>query len=206
VKKEWIIPYDDLQGMLMGSKSFRVRDCVCRKQQDLIGERKCTFPLTVCMSFSSSEWPVVPQTIDQKRALEILDETEKVGLVHTVSNVAEGNYYVCNCCGCCCGILRGITEFGVKESVAVANYYSVIDPKECKGCGICAGRCQVGAVAMKDGIAVVDRERCIGCGLCVSGCPSEVARLEPKPASERIDPPVNFAAWEKARLKKRGMM
>jgi len=206
VKKEWVIPYDDLREMFMASKSFRVRDCICRKQQDLIRERKCDFPLKVCTVFSNAEWPVVPQSIDQKQALEILDETEKVGLVHTVSNVAEGLFYVCNCCGCCCGILRGITKYGIKKSVAVANYYSVIDPDECKGCGICVGRCQVKAVSLKEGVAVVDRGKCIGCGLCATGCPQGVARLERKPDNEIIEPPVNFAAWEHERLKNRGML
>jgi len=206
VKKEWVIPYDDLREMLLTSKSFRLRDCICRKQQDLIGERKCDFPLKVELIFSPSEWPETPQSVSREKALEVLDETEKIGLVHTVSNVADRLYYVCNCCGCCCGILRGITEWGIEKSVAVANYYSVIDPGECKGCGICVGRCQVKAVTLKESVAVVDRGKCIGCGLCVSGCPQGVARLERKPENEIIEPPVNFAEWEKERLKNRGLI
>ena len=48
----------------------------------------------------------------REEALNLIDECEKAGLVHSVSNVAEGFFYVCNCCGCCCGILKGITEYG----------------------------------------------------------------------------------------------
>ena len=73
--------------------------------------------------------------------------TEQVGLVHTVSNVTEGVGYVCNCCGCCCGILRGITEWGIADSVAYANYYAVIEPEFCADCGTCIERCQVGAIS-----------------------------------------------------------
>ena len=58
------------------------------------------------------------------QALAALDEAERVGLVHTVSNVASGIGYVCNCCGCCCGLLRGINDWGVEHSVAQANYAS----------------------------------------------------------------------------------
>jgi electron transport complex protein RnfB len=45
VKTEWILPYDDVRAMLDGAKAFAVRDCICRKQQDLLGRRKCEFPL-----------------------------------------------------------------------------------------------------------------------------------------------------------------
>ncbi len=38
-----------------------------------------------------------------KEALALLERSEQIGLVHTVSNVMEGVGYICNCCGCCCG-------------------------------------------------------------------------------------------------------
>ncbi|MFQ5892450.1 MAG: 4Fe-4S ferredoxin, partial [Candidatus Methanofastidiosia archaeon] len=34
VNNEWILPYDDVRAVLLASKSFRVRDCICRLQQD----------------------------------------------------------------------------------------------------------------------------------------------------------------------------
>jgi Na+-translocating ferredoxin:NAD+ oxidoreductase subunit B len=147
----------------------------------------------------SSEPPVSPY-VTKEEALAVLDKTEKIGLVHTVSNVAEGIYYVCNCCGCCCGILRGITEFGIEKSVAAANYYSVIDPEICQGCGTCVKRCQMHAISLQDAISVVNRSKCIGCGLCVTGCPVKVARLEKKSDEEIVNPPQDFASWEHERL------
>jgi electron transport complex protein RnfB len=126
--------------------------------------------------------------------------------VHTVSNVMQGVGYVCNCCGCCCGILRGITDWGIQDSVAYASYYAVIDPNECLDCGTCRERCQVGAISEQDMVAVVDQARCIGCGLCVSGCPNHAARLELKPEAERVLPPANFSAWEHERLHNRHMI
>jgi len=207
-KTEWIMPYDRLRDMLSSCNTFRVRDCICRKQQDLEQTRKCTFPLHVELIFytgkESNELPVPPY-VSKEEALAVLEETEKIGLVHTVSNVAEGVFYVCNCCGCCCGILRGITEFGIENSVAAANYFSVIDPELCQGCGTCISRCQMHAVYAQDGISVVDHTRCIGCGLCVTGCPVKVARLEKKADEDCITPPENFAAWEHARLVNRGL-
>jgi Na+-translocating ferredoxin:NAD+ oxidoreductase RNF subunit RnfB len=119
--------------------------------------------------------------------------------------VIEGLGYVCNCCGCCCAILRGVTEWGIEDSVAQANYYAVIDPDLCNDCGTCIERCQVHAISAGDGFSVVDKARCIGCGLCASGCPNDVARLERKPEAEIILPPADFAAWEQARRVNRGI-
>jgi len=205
VKSEWILPYDDVRAILLASKTFRVRDCICRVQQDHIG-RRCNFPLRTCISFSSVERPPGPNDISREEALAILDDVEDVGLVHTVSNVVKGFGYVCNCCGCCCGILRGINEWGIENSVAHANYYAVIDPGECLGCGTCTNRCQVHAVSLKGGVAVVERERCIGCGLCVTGCPNNVAKLQRKPAAEIVKPPMDYSTWEHQRLLNRGLV
>lgn len=204
VKSEWILPYDDVKAILLKSKTFRLRDCVCRKQQELLGH-KCTFPLRTCLSFSSLESSSSQHTISKEEAVAFLDEAEEMGLVHTVSNVMKGIGYVCNCCGCCCGMLRGINEWGIENSVAHANYYAAIEPDECVGCGTCRKRCQVHAISEQDGISVVDTERCIGCGLCASGCPNGAAKLKRKPENEIVNPLRDFATWEHERMHDRGL-
>jgi len=204
VKAEAILPYDDVRALLLGEKTFTVNECICRLQQEQLGET-CTYPTRVCLSFSGRERPPQPGDLTQAEALALLDMTEQVGLVHTVSNVTEGIGYVCNCCGCCCAILRGITEFGIPDSVADANYYAVIEPEFCANCGTCIERCHVGAISEEDGFSVVDQSRCIGCGLCVTGCPNDVARLERKPEAENVHPPKDFAEWERQRLRSRDL-
>ncbi len=202
VKSEWILPYDDVRALLLDAKTFFVRDCICRVQQDLLGKH-CRFPFHVCLSFSSTARPRREGDLTQEEALAVLDQAEEAGLVHTVSNVMQGVGYVCNCCSCCCGILRGIVDYGLPNSVAAANYYAVIDADACQGCETCVERCQVHAIAMQDGVAVVARERCIGCGLCVSGCPDGVPQLVRKPEAEIVHPPADYEAWEQARLQSR---
>ena len=205
VKSEWILPYDDVRKILLSSKTFGLRDCICRVQQDNINHRRCDFPLRTCLFFSPFERPPSPLDVSREQALEFIDKAEEIGLVHTVSNVMKGVGYVCNCCGCCCGILRGINEYGIENSVAQANYFAVINPDECLGCGTCIERCQVHAISDRDGVSVVGRERCIGCGLCVTGCPNNVARLERKSESEVVHPPADFATWGRERLLNRGL-
>ena len=151
--------------------------------------------------------PPLPEgAVSRAEALAFLDEVEEIGLVHTVSNVMQGVGYVCNCCGCCCDLLRGITEWGIEHSVAQADYYAVIDPEECTACAICERRCQVKAIAEAEGTYLVERDRCIGCGLCVTGCPSEAIQLHLKPPEEIVPPPIDFAAWERQRLRDRGLL
>lgn len=205
IKTEWVLPYDDVRQILLNSKTFNVRDCICRVMKEEIGE-PCDFPKHVCLNFSELERSVPKEgDISQEEALALLDEVEKVGLVHTVSNVMKGIGYVCNCCGCCCGILRGITDFGLENSVAYANYYAVIDPLTCNNCGTCIERCQVHAISEGDGFSVVDVEHCIGCGLCVTGCPNDVAVLVRRPEAEMIAPPADYAEWEHERMHTRGL-
>jgi NAD-dependent dihydropyrimidine dehydrogenase PreA subunit len=202
VAREWILPYEDVVEIVRQGQTYSVRDCICRVQKEHVG-RHCDYPLDVCLTVSPVRRPPRPGDISLEQALAVIDRSEQVGLVHSVSNVASGLYYVCNCCGCCCGILRGVTERGIANSVARANYFATVDVQTCTGCEVCVGRCQVGAVAMTEGVAVVDRAKCIGCGLCVSGCPGEAARLEKRPDAEAIHPPADFAAWESERLRYR---
>jgi ferredoxin len=205
VAAEWILPYDDVRRIMASARVFTASDCICRVQQEHLGHR-CGFPLNMCLSFSEVERPPRPGDITRDEALALLERSEEIGLVHTVSNVAQGVGYVCNCCGCCCGLLRGITELGIAESVAHANYYAVIDPALCAGCGTCLERCQVHAIHDEDGVSVVDRAHCIGCGLCVTGCPDDVPRLIRRPDAEAVHPPEDFAAWERERLQRRGLL
>jgi electron transport complex protein RnfB len=203
---EWVLPYDDVRAILRKASSFRVERCVCRLQQDELGTRRCDFPLETCLWFSFAEGGADAGGISHDEALAVLDEAERVGLVHTVSNVASGIGYVCNCCGCCCGLLRGINEWGIEHSVAQANYFAEIDSLLCTACGTCEERCQVDAVAVgDDGVRVVRGESCIGCGLCVTGCPAEAARLRRKPEDEILAPPATRGTWERVRLKARAL-
>jgi len=46
-----------------------------------------------------------------------------------------------------------------------------INPKKCKGDGICEIACSFDAISMMEEKAVIDREKCTGCGVCLGVCP-----------------------------------
>jgi electron transport complex protein RnfB len=203
-KSEWVLPYDDVKAIIDRANGYRVCDCICRVQQGLIG-KGCDMPRHNCLMLSLRKRPARPGDITKEEALAILNEAEEVGLVHCVGNHQAELTYICNCCGCCCGVLRGIIEWGIENSVAYANYYAVIDPDECADCATCMDRCQVNAISEKDGVCVVDGNKCIGCGLCVTGCPDNVAKLLRKPDDEIVHPPIDFIEWEEERRQNRGL-
>jgi NAD-dependent dihydropyrimidine dehydrogenase PreA subunit len=203
IKTELILPYDDVRELLLKAKSFFTRDCICRVEQDMLDSRKCNFPLKNCLAISAAEGAFGANGISQEEALALINKTEEIGLVHTVSNNIKDISYVCNCCGCCCEILRGITQWGIENSVAKANYYAEVDPNACTGCEICIDRCQVGAVSVEGAVAAVDLNRCIGCGLCVTGCLDDAMHLQRRPDAKLVHPPSDFMAWEDARLHNR---
>ena len=203
-----VFPYEQASALLNNAKSFGVRKCICRVQKALVGE-PCKYPLEVCLVFVPVEgaFDDDPDTraITKEEALQILRESEEAGLIHSSSNVREGHFYICNCCTCCCGIMRGISKFGIENSVAKSDFYATVDPEVCIGCGTCLERCQFGAPSLVDNISYVDQKLCVGCGLCVMTCPSEAMTLVRKPEGQISPTPRNIIEWTMERAENRGI-
>ena len=172
-------------------------------------DRRCEKPLEVCMGIAPVpgvfDNPRVGRAITKEHAYEVLRQSEEAGLVHLTWNVESGHFFICNCCGCCCGVLRSTDEFGISD-VTNSHYRAEIDPDECTLCGICADeRCQVGAIDEKDESYEISAEKCIGCGLCITTCPEEAIQMKRRPESEIVHPPADEAQWYKDRGQLRGV-
>ncbi|MBM4429249.1 MAG: 4Fe-4S dicluster domain-containing protein [Chloroflexi bacterium] len=197
-----VLPYEGVSDLLDQAKSFGIRECICRKQKGLIGE-PCSYPSHNCVSFAPVEGafanlPYV-QPVEKEEALRVLREAEEAGLVHTVYNQQEGIHYICNCCPCCCGIMRGIVEFGQAHALARSAFCAVVDGNACIACEACVERCHFGALSVPDDVCVVDLERCMGCGLCVSACPSDALTLERRAPEDQAPPPADHRQWQEQR-------
>ena len=144
------------------------------------------------------------RSLTKEEAYATLQLAADAGLVHSISNKQQGHWYICNCCTCSCGILRGIKEFGIANVVARSPYLSVVDGDSCSGCELCLDACQFEALS-HDTIAVVDATRCVGCGLCVLACPDQALSLIRRPVEEIPEVPVTKHAWRQARAESLGI-
>ena len=203
-----IFPYERASAMLERAKSWGVRDCICRVQRRLIGE-ECDHPVENCLTFAPVENAFghggTTRAITKEEALRILREAEEAGLVHSTGNYRDRHYYICNCCTCCCGVLRGVAEFGAPTAVVRSDFYAVVDADACAGCSDCIERCQFGALAVPEDVCEVDYGRCVGCGLCTTVCPTDALHLERRPEGEVPPPPANIKEWMAQRAEERGI-
>ncbi len=209
--KSEIRPFEDVRKLLEDAKSFQIHECLCKNEQALLGN-PCSYPLEVCLTFSREEnayenFSLGGRTITKDEALEILSDAEEKGLVHNVFfNTESGQFGICNCCPCCCGLFRGIKEFGAKNLLARSNFVAKIDAETCSACGVCSEeRCPVDAILEEDSTFRVISDKCIGCGLCTITCPTESISLTERPKSERAEPVKDIGEWFLDRAKNRGI-
>jgi Fe-S-cluster-containing hydrogenase component 2 len=201
-----VMPYERASYYLDQANSWGVLRCICRVQKQLVGEG-CEHSLDNCLAFSKKtgafDRVTYIKAISKEEALEILAKADEEGLVHSTNNVQDGVNYICNCCSCSCGILRGVSEFGHLNAMSRSDFNAVVDGTLCSGCEACLDRCHFSALEMQDDICTVNLERCYGCGLCVTTCPTEAITLVQKPQSQVEPPPQTEEDWRIVRTEAR---
>ena len=182
-----IQPYERVSQIIDSHPVFAVADCICRKERAIMGDG-CGRLQEACMMFGPAASYYIEngigRAISKEESRNILLKAEEEGLVHCSSNISGGQLYICNCCSCCCLLMKNITKHGNPKVLTKSNYYAVNDVDRCNDCGICVDRCQVHAISIKDGVALIDREQCFGCGLCVTKCATGSLSLAAKSPSE----------------------
>ncbi len=203
-----IFPYERAVELVEGAKAWGVRECICRLQQRLVGAG-CERPTDNCLVFAPVAGVFAKhgdiRAISREEALQVLAEAAEAGLVHSTGNYRDDHYYICNCCTCCCGVLRGVAEFNIPTAVARSAFWAVVDAGLCIGCGDCLERCQFGALALPDEVCQVDRVRCVGCGLCALVCPVDALSLARRPEEEVPPLPESLKDWQAQRAQERGL-
>lgn len=183
-----VLTYERASEIIRQSGGGAISICPCRHKASHLG-KACNAPLEVCTSLgTAAEWIIrrgmgKPATVDD--LLRVLEETEKLGLVHNCDNVLNKPAYICHCCGCCCVILSGIKEHG-KFATHPSNFIPTLDSEACTGCGTCAESCHIKAITMEDDgdgaeVPTVGKDTCIGCGVCASACPTGALTMSRRP-------------------------
>jgi ferredoxin len=180
-----IHPYEEVKQFISQADYFALADCACR-----VSVAKCDKPKDVCLIFDAGGRFLVEKgfarEISKEEAFKALDRSEDAGLVHMSGNTKNKTYFICNCCPCCCTIMRGLTQLKHPHAFYTSSYLAVLDTDECTGCGMCLDRCPMDAIKIDDASSKIDENKCIGCGLCVSTCPVDAISLRKRPAEPDI--------------------
>lgn len=178
-----VLPYEKVAELIQKADYIAVAHCACR-----VSMKKCEAPQEVCLIFGAPAEFLVSRKyakkITKEKAMELLDLSEKSGLVHITNNSSDRTNFICNCCTCCCTILRGRTQHNIKTSFAESTYVATVNADECSACGTCEERCPMRCATLGKEHATVNTELCIGCGLCVTECPTGAMSL-----AKRQEPP-----------------
>jgi Na+-translocating ferredoxin:NAD+ oxidoreductase subunit B len=168
-----VATYDRIRDLVTRHDVLGVKECICRKQRDLLGD-PCEYPLEICLIFGDfaryhleNGWP--GRRIDLGEALRLLDLSEELGLVLMAENAQEIRF-VCSCCSCCCSGLRIMKALPNPADILHSNYRSVLETEACDSCGACVERCPMAAIVEEGGAITIDPKRCIGCGVCLPTC------------------------------------
>ena len=193
-----VMPYEMAEEIMKSQQVRAVMNCICKQGMGVIGNA-CDKPEEVCMIFGPAAEYMTrmgrARKISLEEGLDILKQADEAGLVLQPDN-AKDPFFMCACCGCCCGILRSLKRDPKPGKIVSTPFVACLDSDECIGCGECEERCTMDAFKLVEEKAVLDADRCIGCGLCVSTCPANCISLERKPQSEQTEVPEDHMQFE----------
>jgi len=184
-----VLGWERASAVVADAREWAVSLCYCRHKAAHLG-KDCDAPKEICLSLNAGAELVIRRGFGRKaektEALEILHQARDTGLVQIADNVLDRPTYICNCCGCCCGQLQGINDFGLR-SVNPSGFAPNHHPEACNGCSRCARACPITAITMKaerkkatrksDLVPRIDFDRCIGCGVCADACTKDALSM-----------------------------
>ena len=176
-----IFPFEKMSEFIATSRKIAVINCACRTK------KKCIHPIETCVVFDASAEFMVERGFGRylsiEEALELLEKTEKAGLVHCAMNTQTKPQFICNCCTCACLGLRSLVELHNPRAFAKSNFLPVRDDEICTKCKRCVNICPFKANvyhpehdSYPERIAFL-QERCVGCGLCAYHCPTGAIKM-----------------------------
>ena len=122
-----VLPMEEMiQKIDADDRPIYLNYCDCRS---LTGE--CGLPTRTCITYKNGINSFVDrglsEQIDKERAKEIIRETDRVGLMHTV---AMGG--ICNCCGDCCYLFRSLKRLDSAGRWPLSEYIAQLNEEKCK--------------------------------------------------------------------------
>jgi Fe-S-cluster-containing hydrogenase component 2 len=183
IPMQGVMPNEQVGSIVDAATKIAVAHCPCRMSAKILGRSDCPHSLEVCVKYDEMAEFVIDKglarEISKDEAHQIMENSEKEGLVHMVDNAQGQIKHTCNCCGHYCWNVGIIRRRKIPRDQLMAVYFiRETELDECIGCGACADICPVDAVVMVEDKPRVDQEWCIGCGVCAIQCPADVISIK----------------------------
>jgi Pyruvate/2-oxoacid:ferredoxin oxidoreductase delta subunit len=177
-----VLDYEKATAIVEGGKRFSIGLCSCRHEKLHVGEKRCDVPLDTCSSLdAAAEFMIrhnLAKEVSRTEMLENLARSKEMGLVFCADNVKNDVSFICQCCGCCCNVLLGISKFGYPNMVVTSSFIARVDDKICAECGACAEACPIDAIELvSEKTPRIDASICMGCGICALRCTTGALKL-----------------------------
>jgi len=170
---------DEGEAILAAQEHIYLWPCDCRS---IVGA--CRKPMYACLRFDNDRG--VGWEISRERAIQILRETDKAGLMHTADYGGDPATAgaICNCCTDCCYPHLATDRLGTSDFWPVRRYVAAIDEGACAACGKCSRRCPFAAITSgEDKRPRLEPSACRGCGVCATGCKDAAIAMQPLAAT-----------------------